>query len=195
MLTQAIVSALSATGYAVLAALMAAEPTCISLPSKVILPFAGYLISQRQMNLYLVATVGALGCNRGSAVAYVVSRRGGRRAVERCGKYVLLTPGNLDRADRFFHRFGGAAVLIARMLPVIRTSVAVPPGISGMPLLRFHVYTFIGSWHWCFLLDYVGMLLDDPVELQSLAEPGVPLPRLRRRRTCSAGRWPLRMET
>ena len=126
-----------------------------------ILPFAGYLVSQGQMNLYLVATVGAFGCNLGSAVAYAVGRRGGRRAVERWGRYVLLTGEDLDRADRFFHRFGGAAVLIARMLPVIRTFIALPAGISGMPLLRFHVYTFIGSWPWCFLLAWVGMLLGD----------------------------------
>jgi membrane protein DedA with SNARE-associated domain len=74
---------------------------------------------------------------------------------------VLLTGDDLDRADRFFHRFGGPAVLIARMLPVIRTFIALPAGISGMPLRRFHVYTFIGSWPWCFLLAYVGMLLGD----------------------------------
>ena len=160
-LAQAIVRVLSATGYAGLGALMAAESACIPLPSEVILPFAGYLVSQGQMNLYLVATVGAIGCNLGSAVAYAVGRRGGRRAVERWGKYVLLTPGDLDRADRFFHRFGGAAVLIARMLPVIRTFIALPAGISGMPLMRFHIYTFIGSWPWCFVLAYVGMRLGD----------------------------------
>lgn len=160
-LAQAIVSVLSATGYAGLAALMAAESACIPLPSEVILPFAGYLVSQGQMNLYLVATIGALGCNLGSAVAYAAGRRSGRQAVERWGKYVLLTRGDLDRADRFFHRFGAAAVLIARMLPVIRTFIALPAGISGMPLLRFHIYTFIGSWPWCFLLAYVGRLLGD----------------------------------
>jgi membrane protein DedA with SNARE-associated domain len=160
-LAQAIVSILSATGYAGLAALMAAESACIPLPSEVILPFAGYLVSRGQMNLYVAATVGALGCNLGSAVAYAVGRRGGRRAIERWGKYVLLTLEDLDRADRFFHRFGGAAVLIARMLPVIRTFIALPAGISGMPLLRFHIYTFIGSWPWCFLLAYAGMLLGD----------------------------------
>jgi membrane protein DedA with SNARE-associated domain len=160
-LAQAIISVLSATGYVGLAALMAAESACIPLPSEVILPFAGYLVSQGQMNLYLVATVGALGCNLGSVVAYAAGRRGGRRAVECWGKYVLLARADLDRADRFFHRFGGGAVLIARMLPVIRTFIAMPAGISGMPLLRFHVYTFVGSWPWCFLLAYVGMILGD----------------------------------
>lgn len=160
-LAQAIITVLSATGYAGLAGLMAAESACIPLPSEVILPFAGYLVSQGQMNLWLVATIGAVGCNIGSAVAYAVGRHGGRRAVERWGKYVLLTREDLARADRFFQRFGSAAVLIARMLPVIRTFIALPAGISGMPLLRFHIYTFVGSWPWCFLLAYVGMLLGD----------------------------------
>src|SRR3954467_1829216 len=123
-LVQTIVAVLSATGYAGLAGLMGAESACLPLPSEVILPFAGYLVSQGQMNLWLVATVGALGRNLGSAAAYAVGRYGGRRAVERWGKYVRLTRKDLERADRFFDRFGSAAVLIARMLPVIRTFIA-----------------------------------------------------------------------
>ncbi|NOG74073.1 MULTISPECIES: DedA family protein [Roseicella] len=160
-LAQAIVGVLSAAGYVGLAGLMAAESACLPLPSEVILPFAGYLVSQGQMNLWLVATVGALGCNLGSAVAYAVGRYGGRHAVERWGKYVLLTHKDLERADGFFQRFGSAAVLIARMLPVIRTFIALPAGIAGMPQLRFHIYTFIGSWPWCLLLAYVGLVLGD----------------------------------
>lgn len=158
---QAIVTVLSAAGYAGLAGLMAAELACIPLPSEVILPFAGYLVSRGRMNLYLVATVGALGCNLGSAVAYMVGRHGGRHAVERWGKYVLLTRHDLEMADRFFNRFGSITVLVARMLPVVRTYIALPAGIAGMPQLRFQIYTFIGSWPWCFLLAYVGMLLGD----------------------------------
>lgn len=161
LLVQTIIAVLSASGYAGLVGLMAVESACLPLPSEVILPFAGYLISQGQMNLWLVATIGALGCNLGSAAAYAVGRYGGRRAVERWGKYVLLTRQDLERADRFFHRFGSAAVLIARMLPVIRTFIALPAGIAGMPQLRFHIYTFIGSWPWCLLLAYIGMVLGD----------------------------------
>ena len=81
--------------------------------------------------------------------------------MERWGKYVLLTRQDLERADRFFQRFGSAAVLMARMLPVIRTFIALPAGIAGMPQLRFHIYTFIGSWSWCLLLAYIGMVLGD----------------------------------
>jgi membrane protein DedA with SNARE-associated domain len=161
ILAQAIITVLSTAGYAGLAGLMAAESACIPLPSEVILPFAGYLVARGQMNLYLVATIGALGCNLGSAVAYAVGWYGGRPAIERWGKYVLLTRSDLEHADWFFNRFGSLAVLIARMLPIVRTFIALPAGISGMPLVRFHVYTFIGSWPWCFMLAYIGMLLGD----------------------------------
>jgi membrane protein DedA with SNARE-associated domain len=154
-----IVSVMSTTGYAGLAGLMAIESACIPLPSEVILPFAGYLVSQGQMNLFLVATVGALGCNLGSTVAYAIGRTGGRRAVERWGRYVLLSHEDIRWADWFFDRFGNIAVLVARMLPVVRTFIALPAGIAIMPHGRFQFYTFIGSWPWCFLLAYVGMLL------------------------------------
>src|SRR5689334_3709194 len=160
-LAWAIISILSASGYIGLIGLMAAESACLPLPSEVILPFAGYLVSRGEMNLLAAATAGAVGCNVGSAVAYEVGRRGGRRAIERWGHYVLLTRRDLDRADWFFDRFGNLAVLIARMLPVVRTFIALPAGVARMPKLRFHLYTFVGSWPWCFLLAYVGLLLGD----------------------------------
>lgn len=158
-LAKAIIAVLSKAGYAGLAGLMAIESACIPLPSEIILPFAGYLVSVGAMNLVLVATVGAAGCNIGSEIAYEIGRYGGRPAVERWGRYVLLTRHDLARADWFFEKFGSLAVLIARMLPVVRTFIALPAGISGMHRLRFHAYTFVGSWPWCFLLAYVGMVL------------------------------------
>lgn len=156
---QAIIAVLAATGYAGVAGLMALESACIPLPSEVILPFAGYLVAQGELNLFLVATLGALGCNIGSAAAYEVGRHGGRPAVERWGRFVLLTREDLARADWFFRRFGNVAVLIARMLPVVRTFIALPAGIARMERGRFHLFTFVGSWPWCFLLAYVGMVL------------------------------------
>ena len=156
-----IIAVLQASGYLGVLGLMAIESACLPLPSEIILPFAGYLVSTGRLNLYLVATFGALGCNLGSLVAYEVGARGGRPAVRRWGKYVLLTDDDLAKADWFFHRFGGPAVLIARMLPVIRTFIALPAGIAHMRRLPFHVYTFLGSWPWCFLLAWVGMKLGD----------------------------------
>jgi membrane protein DedA with SNARE-associated domain len=156
-----IISVLQASGYLGVLGLMAIESACLPLPSEIILPFAGYLVSTGRLNLYLVATVGALGCNLGSLVAYEVGAHGGRPAVRRWGKYVLLTDDDLAKADWFFHRFGGPAVLIARMLPVVRTFIALPAGIAHMRRLSFHLYTFIGSWPWCFLLAWIGMKLGD----------------------------------
>ena len=156
-----IIGVISAGGYAGIAALMAVESACIPLPSEVIMPFAGYLASTGRFSLTLTATAGAIGCNLGSTLAYAVGARGGRPAVERWGRYILLGPGDLDRADRFFHRFGGPAVFIARLLPVIRTFIALPAGIARMPQLKFQLYTFAGSWPWCFALAYVGSLLGE----------------------------------
>ena len=90
-----------------------------------------------------------------------LGRYGGRAAVERWGRYVLLDAGDLDRADRFFARFGGAAVFVGRLLPVVRTFIALPAGIARMPQLKFQLYTFVGSWPWCFVLAYVGDRLGD----------------------------------
>ena len=156
-----IIATISAAGYAGIALLMAIESACIPLPSEVIMPFAGYLASTGRFSLLLTATAGALGCNIGSALAYEVGHRGGRRLVERWGAYVLLGRHDLDLADRFFARFGGIAVFLARLLPVVRTFIALPAGIARMPRGRFHAYTFLGSWPWCFALAYIGYLLGE----------------------------------
>lgn len=156
-----IVAVISAAGYAGVAGLMAVESACVPLPSEIIMPFAGYLASTGRFSLILAATAGALGCNIGSTVAYAVGARGGRPLVERWGQYILLSPGDLDRAERFFRRFGGLAVLIGRLLPVIRTFIALPAGIARMPQLPFQLYTFVGSWPWCYAPAYVGYLLGE----------------------------------
>jgi len=79
--------------------------------------------------------------------------------VEKYGSYVLLTRHDLDRVDNFFARFGSIAVLLGRMLPIVRTFIAFPAGVAKMNKLKFHLYTFIGSWPWCYVLAYVGMKL------------------------------------
>lgn len=154
-----IVTIISAGGYGGLIGLMALESACIPLPSEIILPFAGYLVSIGQFSLPLVAVAGAIGCNLGSAVAYEIGARGGRQAVERWGRWVLFDRTELDRMQRYFGRFGGITVLVCRMLPVVRTFIALPAGIARMPRLRFHIYTFVGSLPWCFLLAWIGLAL------------------------------------
>lgn len=155
------IAVISGGGYLGIALLMAIESACIPLPSEIIMPFAGYLVSTGRFDLYLAATAGAIGCNLGSIVAYEIGKRGGRPLAERWGRYVLVGPGELDMADRFFARFGGIAVLIGRLLPVIRSFIAFPAGVARMKLVPFHLYTFIGSWPWCFGLAWVGLKLGD----------------------------------
>lgn len=152
-----IIAVISASGYLGIVALMAIESACIPLPSEVIMPFAGFLVFQGRFELFWVATAGAIGCNLGSAVAYGVGYYGGRPLVERFGSYIFMSQRELDWADRFFARYGNSAVFISRLLPVIRTFIALPAGIARMPQGRFHLYTFLGSWPWCFALAYLGM--------------------------------------
>ena len=154
-----IITVISAAGYAGVALLMAIESACVPLPSEVIMPFSGYLVSTGRFQLWLVATAGAIGCNLGSIVAYEVGKRGGRPFVERYGRYVLLNVHDLDRAERFFARWGSLTVLVCRLLPMVRSFIAFPAGVARMPLGRFHLYTFVGSWPWCFALAWVGMKL------------------------------------
>ncbi len=154
-----IVAVISATGYLGVVFLMAIESACIPLPSELIMPFAGYLVSVGKMSLIGAATAGALGCNVGSTVAYYVAAIGGRTVLERWGKYVLISQAELERTDRFFARYGAATVFFGRLLPVVRTFIAFPAGLARMPMLKFQIYTFLGSWPWCFALAYAGYVL------------------------------------
>ena len=156
-----IIAVISAGGYGGILLLMAIESACVPLPSEIIMPFAGYLASTGRFSLVLAATAGALGCNLGSIVGYEIGKRGGRPAAERWGRFLLIGPGELDAADRFFARWGSFAVLVGRLLPVIRSFIAFPAGVARMPLVPFHLYTFIGSWPWCFGLAWIGMRLGE----------------------------------
>jgi membrane protein DedA with SNARE-associated domain len=154
-----IVDVISAAGYLGVVILMAIESACIPLPSEVIMPFAGYLVSTGQFSLIGAATAGALGCNVGSTIAYYVAAYGGRPVLERWGEYVLISPAELNRADEFLLRYGSATVFFGRLLPVVRTFIAFPAGLARMPMLKFQLYTFLGSWPWCFALAYIGYVL------------------------------------
>jgi len=161
VLSAFIIGVISSGGYLGIVALMAIESACIPLPSEVIMPFSGYLVYAGRFHLLWVATAGAIGCNLGSVIAYEIGFYGGRPLVERYGSYILLSRGELDWADHFFVRWGSPAVFVARLLPVIRTFIALPAGIARMPRLRFHIYTFVGSWPWCLMLAYIGMKLGE----------------------------------
>src|SRR5262249_14117501 len=116
-----VISVISAGGYLGVVLLMAVESACVPLPSALIMPFAGYLVYKGEFTLFWAATAGALGCNLGSVIAYEIGSYGGRALVEKYGRYIWLSQRDLEMADRFFARFGSAAVFLGRLLPVIRT--------------------------------------------------------------------------
>jgi membrane protein DedA with SNARE-associated domain len=150
---------ISSAGYGGLIVLMGLESACLPIPSELVMPFAGYLVSVGKLNFWLAVTAGALGCNLGSALAYEVGARGGRPALQRWGRYILLSQGEIDKVDRLFEQYGVVSALVGRLLPIVRTFIALPAGIARMNRLRFHIYTFIGSWLWCLALTYVGYQL------------------------------------
>ncbi len=154
-----LVSLVAAGGYGMVVLLMAIQSACVPIPSEIIMPLAGYALAHTQMQLVLLATVASLASNLGSIPAYWVGAKGGRPMVERYGSWLLLSRHDLDRVDHFFARYGSVTVLVGRMLPIVRTFIAFPAGVAKMNQLRFHIYTFIGSWPWCYVLAYVGMKL------------------------------------
>lgn len=139
--------------------LMGIESACIPLPSELIMPFAGFLVGQGKMDLWMAALAGGVGCVWGSAVAYAVGYFGGRPLIEKFGKYVLITSRDLDWADKWSAKYGVSAAFFSRLLPVIRTFISLPLGIARVNFWLFILYTFIGSVIWSLLLGYLGMVL------------------------------------
>ncbi len=148
-------------GYWGIVIMMAIESASIPLPSEIIMPYGGFLVYRypEQYTLFKMGIAGAFGCVVGSVIAYWVGKFGGRPVVEKYGKYVLIRNKDLDTADRFFEKYGDWAIFISRLLPVIRTFISFPAGVVRMNFPRFVIYTFVGSFPWCYALAYVGKLL------------------------------------
>jgi len=154
-----IIATISALGYSGVILMMAIESACIPLPSEVIMPFSGYLVSTGRFSLQMVAIAGAVGCLLGSYVAYYVGASSGRWFLLRYGRWVLIAPHEIEIADKFFARWGAPAVFFSRLLPVVRTFIAFPAGVARMRMLPFTIYTLAGSYLWCLILAYAGMQL------------------------------------
>ena len=160
-------------GYAGIAILMGIESACIPLPSELIMPYAGAMtepsvaaelslqfhVTLPVFSLVLAGIAGAIGCNLGSEVAYWVGAKGGRPAIERYGRFLLMSPHELEIADRWFAKMGGPIIFFGRLLPVVRTFIAFPAGVAKMNRVTFHLFTFAGSLPWCLALAYVGQRL------------------------------------
>jgi membrane protein DedA with SNARE-associated domain len=158
----------SAVGYLGVALWVAIESVIIPIPSELVLPFAGFLVGQgtaiepltgQPWNVLLVTLFGTLGATLGALIAYAIGWYGGRPVIERWGRYLGITPDDLDRADDFFARHGDAAAFFGRMVPIVRSLVSFAAGIAHMRLGRFIVFTFLGSLPWTLLLVVAGMVM------------------------------------
>lgn len=138
---------------------MIAESALIPIPSEVIMPFSGYLVSSGKFNAVYVIIAGSFGNLVGSLVAYYVGFRLGREFILRYGKYVLLRKSHLELTESYFKKYGARSTFISRMLPAVRTYISLPAGVAKMNLKKFIIYTLIGSIIWNSALTYIGMQL------------------------------------
>ena len=157
-----------AVGYLGVMLAMAIESAMIPLPSELILPFAGFLVSDPAKieplthgawNFWIVVVVATLGNTLGSLVAYAIGAWGGRPFLERYGKYLLIRPHEIEIADRFFARRGAQTAFFSRLLPIVRTFISFPAGVTRMPIRKFVVYSTAGAFIWSTLLVWAGVQL------------------------------------
>lgn len=158
-----IVTQISHHGYLAIFVMMILESACVPIPSEAIMLFGGALAGgltvagvHVRLNIVGVALAGTAGNLVGALVAYAVGRVGGRPLIERWGRYLLIRPKELDRADQFFARRGSAAILIGRVVPVVRTFISLPAGIAEVPIGAFGLLTVVGTLPWTFGLAGAG---------------------------------------
>lgn len=160
-----VVSVISAMGYPGIILTMAIESALVPLPSEIIMPFSGFLVSQGKFDFWLVAFSGALGNVLGSWIAYGFGYLGEgvivRRFIKKYGRLILLTESEFERSEVLFRKYGDAIVFFSRILPAIRTVISLPCGIAKLPFLKFTLLTFLGSLLWSSFLTYLGVLLGE----------------------------------
>lgn len=174
-----------AIGYLGVAVAVALETIVAPIPSEVILPMAGWKVSQSAAdasvlepltglpwNLPLAVLLATVGSLVGAVVGYYIGAWGGRPLLDRYGRYVGIGAEDLDRADRWFARWGSWAVFLGRMVPLVRTFVSYPAGISRMGMGRFIVFSALGSLPWNAGLIYAGFLVgENYAEIEAALKP------------------------
>ncbi len=156
-----VMSAISSFGYLGVFLAMTVESACIPLPSEVIMPFAGFLSFKGEFNLIAVGIVGAFGNLAGSLIAYYIGKWGGLPLVEKYGKYILISHHDIQKAHKWFDKHGKSTVFFTRLIPVVRTFISFPAGVSEMNVATFSIYTFLGALPWSLFLAYVGYKLGE----------------------------------
>lgn len=160
-LAHIVIYLISTLGYFGVFFAMTLESVGIPLPSEIIMPFSGYLVYKGEFNFWLVVLCGTLGNLVGSLAAYYIGLFGGRPFLERYGKYFLFTRHDLDLAEKWFKKYGRSTVFFSRLLPIIRTYISFPAGMSGMDVKAFSLYTFLGALPFCLLLTFIGYFLGE----------------------------------
>jgi membrane protein DedA with SNARE-associated domain len=149
----------SAVGYLGVFVLMTLESACIPIPSEIIMPFSGFLVTTGKLNIWGVTLAGALGNLVGAVITYAIGFYGGRPFILKYGKYFFVKEKEVHHAEKFFAKWGDWSVFLSRNLPVIRTFISLPAGVAEMPFVKFAVFSFLGSIPWCFALTYLGFIL------------------------------------
>lgn len=151
-----------AIGWTGVVVAMAIESACVPLPSEVTMPLAGWMLVKNKglgLDWVLMAGVyGAIGNLLGSLIAYAVGVWGGRPFLLKYGKYILISRHDIDLADLWFERYGEITVFLTRLMPVLRTFISLPAGITRMNVLKFSFYTVLGSLPWSAALAYAGFV-------------------------------------
>lgn len=160
---------ISHLGYPGIFILMALESALIPIPSEVIMPFSGFLVSQGQFSLLGIVIAGALGNLVGSwgayALGYWAHDKIIRKLVKKYGKFILLTEDEYDSAVKLFSKNGQLFVAISRMLPAVRTVISLPAGVARLNFIKFSLFTFIGCLIWSLILAYIGVKLGENWEM------------------------------
>jgi len=165
LLASFIIWLISTLGYGGIVLAMAIESACIPLPSEVIMPFSGYLVSSGRFNFWWVVLAGGFGCLLGSWAAYALGYFGGeslvRKTIKKYGKYFLVFEYELDEAEEWFRKYGATIAFTSRLLPVIRTFISLPAGIAKTNFKIFSIYSFVGSLIWSAFLAYLGKIMGE----------------------------------
>jgi membrane protein DedA with SNARE-associated domain len=162
---QWLLDTIGAMGYPGIFLLMAMESSVIPVPSELVMPPAGYLAFQGNMNLSLAILCGAMGSLVGAYANYLASHYLGRPLIVRYGKYVLIPPEKFEKVERFFLQHGEISTFLGRLLPVVRHLISIPAGLSGMGHLRFSFYTLAGAGIWCSILAGIGYCIGENQQL------------------------------
>lgn len=158
-----ITNTMNSLGYLGIGLLMFLENLFPPIPSELIMPLAGFTISQGQMQFFPAIAAGLIGTVLGIFPWYYAGKILGKQRLEQLadsyGRWLAISGKDIDKADRWFDRYGGKAVFICRLVPGIRTLISLPAGISGMPMVPFLIYSTLGSLIWVGLLTYAGYAL------------------------------------